>query len=137
MPVVLTDAEYKKLLSKSGSRASPKASPKRFKKCPPGQRRNPETNRCKKTAVPKGQPAINMSDIEAARTKVTKRYQAKVKSTAEGEVKEKRPLNAYQQFMSETINILKRTYPEDTPKKRFATAVQLWRENKKDLADME
>lgn len=138
MPVVLTDAEYNNLLRRSSpkasSKTSPKASPKRFKRCPPGKQRNPETNRCKKSVEIKKRDVSGMSTatLESAREKVLQRRKTRAERASTSD-KPKRELNVYQQFMKDNIAILKRTYPEDSAKMRFSTAVQMWREHKKDM----
>ena len=133
MPVVLTDSEYAELIK---SKASPSSKSKVKKPCPPGKKRSPETKRCRKVKRPynrkTGQPTAEQ--IAAARDSVRKRTEKKQKKTEEQEVKPKRPLNAYQQFMSETILMLKRAYPQDSAKERFSTAVKLWKEHKVEQA---
>jgi hypothetical protein len=141
MPVILTDAEYNKLLrrsspnasSKTSPNASSKASPKRFKRCPPGKQRNPETNRCKKSVEIKKRDVsgVSKATLESAREKVLQR-RCKTRERTSNPDKPKRELNVYQQFMKDTIAILKKTYPDDSAKMRFSTAVQMWREHKKD-----
>jgi hypothetical protein len=132
MPVVLTDAEYKKLLSQGSSKSSPKA----LKRCPPGKKRNPETNRCKKSPLARSSTPkikINRAVMDAAVAKVEKRMRAKQARAATPKTGPKRPLNVYQQFMKETIAILKNNYPDQTARERFSTAVEMWREHKGEM----